>query len=58
MSFGASFDRCDISAKVFVKSTNESLPSSADSRRTDKCWTPDFRLSGGDVRNEDSIEGT
>jgi hypothetical protein len=37
ISFEDSFDRCDISAKVFVRSTRESRPSSSDSSRIFKC---------------------
>lgn len=36
MSFGESFDFCDISVRVLVRSTNESRPSSADRRRMER----------------------
>jgi hypothetical protein len=58
MSFGDSFDLCDISVRVFVRSTKESRPSSAERRRMDRgCKAdPDDSLVG--VLGPDSIFGT
>lgn len=57
MSLGESLDFCDISARVFVRSTSESRPSSAESRRTDMCWTDELWDSVVDVDEGDSMDG-
>ncbi len=57
MSLGESLDFCDISARVFVRSTSESLPSSAEIRRTDMCWEDELWDSMVGVDEADSIDG-
>lgn len=49
------FDRWVISARVLVRSTNESRPSSAEIRSIDRCCVI---LSLFDALEEDSIDGT
>jgi hypothetical protein len=58
ISAGESLDRCDISARVFVRSTIESRPSSAESRSTDRCGISNLPVSLVGVLAADSIEGT
>lgn len=58
MSLEESLDLCDISARVLVKSTNESRPSSEERRRIDRVLdeAPGASLVGG--LEGDSIDGT
>jgi hypothetical protein len=47
--------RCDISVRVFVRSTRESRPSSEERRRIERCGTGREEGVGGE---DDSIDGT
>jgi hypothetical protein len=58
MSLGASFERCDISVNVFVRSTSESRPSSAESRSMERWYLAGEAGSLVGVLGADSIEGT
>jgi hypothetical protein len=55
MSLDEILDRCDISVRVLVRSTKESRPSSAESKRTDRCCDSGASLVG--VLEDDSIDG-
>lgn len=46
MSFVDIFPRCDISVRVFVRSTSESRPSSTESRMTESFFSGTFSLVG------------
>ena len=58
MSLDEIFERCVISARVFVRSTSESRPSSSDSSSTDRCSTANPAVGVIGVVGADSIDGT
>lgn len=57
MSLEEILERCDISVKVFVRSTRESRPSSAESKRMERCDTGKAGLAPVVMLEADSIEG-
>lgn len=56
ISFGESLECCDISARVLVRSTKESRPSSAERRRTERLCTG-WGVSLVGVLGADSMDG-
>jgi hypothetical protein len=58
MSLEESLERCDISARVLVRSTNESRPSSDDIRRIERCFIGAPGISVVGLFEADSIDGT
>lgn len=57
MSFDESLERCDISVSVLVRSTRESLPSSADKRSIERWYCSDSEESPVGVLGADSMDG-
>jgi len=55
MSLEESLERCDISARVLVRSTNESRPSSDDIKRMERCFIDASVVA---LFEADSIDGT